>query len=304
MIIDKTDNTMKIDICSKDGFFSFRMSQSEKQSESISSQLETEKESSNKAPGEYRHTIYMHGPISYMEYPQLTSKDIYRNYWRCRDSEINNRWQRFLFLTVFMVLCFIFYGVAMKNLVDSLKTDTGSAGDLYRDVVNGISFFLCMIGVVLSYLWMMMAKASKAWCEIHERAISAIEVYGLKGCGEKKDIAYRSLDPTKLDNYLPPVKDDSLFTSHAGAFSIVGINWAIGFMALMIWSLLLAMHAILIGWHLAAIGGFLGAVIIVVSILYTLYKVVRCQTLASKTIKERTTPIDKTCLLPTICPFT
>lgn len=67
---------MKIDICSKDGFFSFSMSQSEKQSESISSQPETEKESSNKAPGEYRYTIYMHGPISYMEYPQLTSKDI------------------------------------------------------------------------------------------------------------------------------------------------------------------------------------------------------------------------------------
>lgn len=199
---------MKVDINSKADISSVVIPQSEKQSESTPSQSETDpskgtpkeapedgsKEppkdppekisegSKKEIPTEYKHTLYANGPISYMEHSELTSKDIYRNYWHCRNSEISNQWQRFFFLAVFMILCFTFYGVMVRDLANTLRTDTDKVTDLYWNVANGISFLLCVAGVVLSCLWIMMAKASKTWCGIYESAIAASETYGFEGC--------------------------------------------------------------------------------------------------------------------------
>lgn len=262
---------------------------------------ETPKNDSNESPKDPQeetlpkneHTVYVNGPISYREHSELTSKDIYHNYWHCRNSEINNQWQRFLFLAVFMILCFTFYGVVVRDLVGSLKIKNNEVTDLYRNVVNGISFLLCVAGVVLSCFWIMMAKASKAWYGIYENAIAAFETYNLKVYEKTTNIKYRSLNPTRLDGYTPPKKDNCLFTSHAGAFSTGGINWAIGFLAFIVWSLLLMMHAMLIGWNLAGIGGLLIAAIAAVIILWLLCRLVRFKALASEAIKENPIPSNK-----------
>lgn len=41
---------------------------------------------------------------------ELVLRDLYEQYWRCRDFEIKNLWQRSVFLGAFLILCFTGYG--------------------------------------------------------------------------------------------------------------------------------------------------------------------------------------------------
>ena len=40
----------------------------------------------------------------------LSIKELYAQYWHCRDFEIQNLWQRSIFLGTFLILCFTGYG--------------------------------------------------------------------------------------------------------------------------------------------------------------------------------------------------
>ena len=62
---------------------------------------------------------------------KLTSKDIYRAYWHCRDFEITHLWQRSVFLTAFIVLCFSAYGCLAADMLSALRMPTDTPSDTY-----------------------------------------------------------------------------------------------------------------------------------------------------------------------------
>lgn len=209
-----------------------------------------------------KHTLYISNSVPFIEDPTLTTKDIYRNYWRCRDLEINSGWKHFIFLAVLLVLCFTFYGTLAGGLIDSLKNAI-HVTDAYWYVVHGIFLLLCIVGNILSCLWIMMAKGSQARCKKYENAIIAFEGKSLKEKESYGEISYESLHPAAMgEKYIQPTMDCKLYTGNVGAFSVTKINWAIGFLTLIVWSLLMIVHAALIGWKLDGISGILIGVII------------------------------------------
>ena len=174
---------------------------------------------------------------------KIDIKDIHETFWRCRDFEIGHLWQRSIFLTAFLVLAFTAYGTVVSKLIDTLsKTDSSFL------ILNIISYVLALLGVVLSILWIKMGKGSKAWYEVYESAIGAIEKdkeYTTKEARQIGGFGYNS-----LPGYRDVELDNSLFSVKAGEYSVSKINIGIGQVFLVLWLLIAICHTIIIGINL------------------------------------------------------
>ena len=95
--------------------------------------------------------------------------------WRCRDFELKHLWQRSVFLSAFLILCFTAYGVLIVRMFDTIGMDKDAINnpELRFFMQNNVALVLCIIGAVFSAMWIMMAKGSKAWYERYERALNA-----------------------------------------------------------------------------------------------------------------------------------
>lgn len=227
--------------------------------------------------------------IEVAESIRLTTKDFYRTYWHCRDFELTHLWQRSVFLTAFLVICFSAYGFLAQDMLGSLKLPDRSGSNTalsenYWTIVHCAAIFIASIGFILSALWIMMAKGSKAWYEIYEAAIAAYE---------KNECYVDSIDPAakdiggfqyhQLKNYSNELKgvDDRWLNGAGGCYSPSKINWAIGVLMLGIWALVMLFHLVFLArisptfipWEL------LFAIIIIV-ILFWL-----CRKITSDTIR-------------------
>ena len=105
---------------------------------------------------------------------KLVLRDLYEQYWRCRDFEIKNLWQRSIFLGAFLILCFTGYGAFFSKAFFDKDNQL-----IYFDEecwkCHIFAMLIALLGVVFSRLWICLAKASKAWVEVYETAIRAIE---------------------------------------------------------------------------------------------------------------------------------
>jgi hypothetical protein len=144
-------------------------------------------------------------------------KMILDNLYRCRDLEINNLWQKGVFLGPFLVLCFTGYGFLLHELLGE-KT--------FSLKMNFLCIALCVVSATFSILWIYMFKGSKAQYELCERAISNYEQRELK-------IPYGYAMGTLRPDEIEFNKD--LFSTKAGKFSPSKINIVIGQVSLWIW---------------------------------------------------------------------
>jgi hypothetical protein len=103
-------------------------------------------------------------------------------------------------------------------------------------------------GLVLSILWIQMAKGSKRWYERYEKSICLIidDPYL-----ENRVFSFPHQPANKngipMHGYLIDADcDDSLFSTKAGYYSVSRVNIAIGQVALVIWRLLLILHTLLL----------------------------------------------------------
>lgn len=178
----------------------------------------------------------------------LSKRDFYEQYWRCRDFELTTLWQRSIFLGTFLILCFTGYGAYFGKAF--ISEDTCLALCCYDNLQNKIfehviADFLALIGMVSSMLWIAMAKGSKAWYERYENAIDAIEkemqstssTYEQFTCGFKcfNRLFYHE---TNLDEHI--------FSGKGGPFSPSKVNVALGQVALIIWSAIFCFHVFFI----------------------------------------------------------
>ena len=186
----------------------------------------------------------------FVERKYLSETDIYRELWHGRDFEITSLWQRSVFLGSFLVFAYTSYGLLWASL---MKEDIELAAFLISNTSNAIlvsigSISLCSFGLVISILWVQMAKGSKRWYERYERSIDLmINSSNL----EKRVFSFphqqRGEAGVPMHGYLEDADcNDSLLSQKAGRYSVSRINIAIGQVALVIWRMLLILHIVLL----------------------------------------------------------
>ena len=168
---------------------------------------------------------------------KITYSDIYKGLWECRDFELEHYWQRAVFLTAFLLACYAGYGTLIIQCVTAEKMQ------LPFQAVNGVAFVICMVGVLLSLLWIMMAKGSKAWYEKYESAISAfVERYKEKGAFEDDLGEIAGFGIMWCDEFVSQTRSDWLWNAFGGRYSVSRINVAIGHLSTLIWTGLVLLH--------------------------------------------------------------
>ncbi len=177
-------------------------------------------------------------PMSNSSQEKIGIKEMHNILWKCRDFEISHLWQRSVFLTAFLIATITFYGAVLSKLIEI----TNSMGPKFI-FLNIATLVICLLGSVFSTLWIKMAKGSKAWYEIYEKAIVAFERDSEFIDSKLKKIAafnypsHRNYEGFRLNN--------SLFAVRAGAYSVSKINIGIGQVFLVFWLTAYAIHWIL-----------------------------------------------------------
>lgn len=173
----------------------------------------------------------------------LSLRDMYGQICKNRDFEISLVWQRAIFLTAFLLGCFTAYGSVASTLFSKNCVWRPTSG------INTICFLITLVGIVISLLWIMMAKGSKAWYELYECAIKAFVVRYPTLCDpELVPVAqneWRTLiGRVKANN--ASIKECKrsrwFFSSGGGAYSVSRVNIFIGQFAFGIWFLLALSH--------------------------------------------------------------
>lgn len=181
----------------------------------------------------YETNVFAKGngmPIKVHTDSELTTKDIYYTLWRCRDFELSHLWQRSIFLSAFLLLCFTGYGVLI------LKIAEASEYSLNLHILGGI---LGVVAGVFSCMWIMMAKGSKAWYEKYEKDILAFENSHYIEENAKKIIT-ENHKRKDLD------LNNRLYSTKGGEYSPSRINIGIGIVSLAIWIIAFIFHLFMI----------------------------------------------------------
>lgn len=165
--------------------------------------------------------------------PNNTLCVIYKRLQENRKLEIQNLWQRSIFLATFLVLCFTGYGVLIGKMIDpKCCVCCACCVPCKIDYMDIIAIFISLVGIIMSILWIAMAKGSKAWQEVYEDAIGKIEEdlkipeqyrsENLKGNAAKRDM--------------------NIWSMRGGSYSPSKINIAIGQISFVIWILIFVTH--------------------------------------------------------------
>lgn len=156
---------------------------------------------------------------------EVSLKEIRDTFYKCRDFEISNLWQRAIFLSAFLVLCFTMYGYLVSVLLKEVSDKVL--------IVNEIACGVALLGIAFSMIWIMMAKGSKAWYEVYERRICEIEEEADLKIPEKYRMG-AACSPWELDS--------NLLTKKAGRYSVSKLNVMIGVVLLVAWLVIFAIH--------------------------------------------------------------
>ena len=172
---------------------------------------------------------------------KISLKDAYNELWHCRDFELKHLWQRSIFLGAFLLGAFAGYGKLVLQCCEK-----GNAFGLKN---NSVGFAIALIGLVLSLLWIMLAKGSKAWYERYESAICCFtQIAGLSEA-EHEDL-FDNIKTQKLvafaygkdfKQYSEPVSS-WLWNTKGGPYSPSKINIAIGHLSALFWLVAICFH--------------------------------------------------------------
>ena len=159
------------------------------------------------------------------EKKRVSHKELRESFYRLRDFEISNLWQRSIFLSALLVLFFSAYGFLVSKLLEEGSTNT----ILY----NEISAVLALFAISFSIIWIMMAKGSKVWYEVYERKICKIE--------QESDLQIAKEYQMGVD-IKPWDLDASIWINKAGSYSVSKLNIVIGRFLLYIWLSIFVFH--------------------------------------------------------------
>ncbi|RKW48185.1 MAG: hypothetical protein D8B41_00320 [Porphyromonas sp.] len=158
---------------------------------------------------------------------QVSLKEIRETFYKLRDFEISNLWQRSIFLSALLVLFFSSYGFLVSKLFEKEIENAL--------VIHELCCAIALLAIVFSIIWIMMAKSSKAWYEVYERRILDIE--------QEEDLNI----PLKYqmgEDCTPWSLDSNLLTTKPGRYSVSKLNTLIGIILMITWIMILIMHYI------------------------------------------------------------
>lgn len=165
--------------------------------------------------------------------------DLYKCFWKCRDLEIEHYWHRMVFMTAFLLACFAGYGGLLVAVI-------GLEGQKIPFVVaNGMLFAVTMAGIVISCLWLMMSKGSKAWYEEYEHLISAFQET-VRGKLDDSQKPFLTMDYYSIDGMTKADTNDFLWSTKAGGYSVSKVGIAVGHVSVVIWIVLAVLHCWLV----------------------------------------------------------
>ncbi|WP_373775993.1 RipA family octameric membrane protein [Porphyromonas loveana] len=158
---------------------------------------------------------------------QVSLKEIRETFYRLRDFEISNLWQRSIFLSALLVLFFSGYGFLVSKLFEK---------EIEKAlIIHELCCIIALLAIVFSIIWIMMAKGSKAWYEVYERRIYDIE--------QEKNLNIPS-DYQMGADCTPWSLDSSLITTKPGRYSVSKLNILIGIILMITWITILIAHYI------------------------------------------------------------
>ena len=158
---------------------------------------------------------------------QVSLKEIRETFYRLRDFEISNLWQRSIFLSALLVLFFSGYGFLVSKLFEKESKDFL--------IIHEVCCAVALLAIIFSIIWVMMAKGSKSWYEVYERRISEIE--------EEENFNIPE-DYRMGADCTPWSLDSNLFTTKSGRYSVSRLNILIGIILMITWTMILIVHYI------------------------------------------------------------
>lgn len=170
-------------------------------------------------------------PTAWNEDDKISPREIYDSLWRCRDFEISHLWQRSIFLTAFILMCFTGYATLIIE-----ATEKADATPIFY-ILCAATMIAALLGYTFSVLWVKMAKGSKLWYERYENTLYKIE----RDPKYSQCLVYESMDEDNLmHGSLQEANEpsDSLKSTSAGAYSVSRINVIIGQVLMCVWFLL------------------------------------------------------------------
>jgi len=160
--------------------------------------------------------------------------------WKCRENEIVHMWQRGAFLATFIVGAFTAYAKLLCHW----------HGDSIASAALAIA--ISTVGMLLSLLWIAMAKGSSAWYSIYERAISNLVKAYFKDVTDEQERLLVDVIGTKCPlvagcSFEENEKwSDSYWNGAGGRFSLPKINVAIGQLLFVAWFVITGCHLLLL----------------------------------------------------------
>lgn len=178
--------------------------------------------------------------------PSIRSLEVYDRLWATRDFELTTFWHRSVFLGAFLTLSYTGYGALCLKMLE-----TESLGAFWR-AGNLFAIGIACFGIIISALWVLMAKGSKAWYEWQETAISVF-VHDIAPGTAFERKAIREVAAFKIGweaafrkRWETVGKDTCYFSVNGGPFSVSKITICIGQLSLMGWSIVGVGHLALL----------------------------------------------------------
>lgn len=203
--------------------------------------------------------------------PEISYNDVYKRLWENRDFELERFWHRAVFVGTFLVLTFAGYGsLWLKALEKPMIT---AQWESFHFAAVGLACF----GITLSALWTLMAKASKAWYEWQEIAITTFVIHLTPRSAYPNNYVRQSAAfgigwlpdfnaEWKKNTYL----NNSFFTTAPGAFSVSRLTIVMGQLALIFWLVVGLSHTIAMFYDKQCVLSFLSKVMPITGFLLLL----------------------------------
>jgi bacitracin transport system permease protein len=192
---------------------------------------------------------------------KVTYKDVYESFRSPWLHEITILWQRAVMFGVFVALAYTGYGMVLGNALEK--------GACRWEAFNLVCIGLACFGMVMSLLWIIMMKGSKAWYERYEVALNAFIWEGSKHQGEifqdarSCELAREGmLGKWQEDGYPVDEKptDKDPLTGVAGRFSVSRATIVFGQVSFFLWMALAFLHSAALflgeGWMLRMTGAY------------------------------------------------
>lgn len=159
----------------------------------------------------------------------VSLKELRENFYKLRDLEIQNLWQR---ASIFAGLIGLFFAGYGYILVDKLR-GTFYLKDIFLHI---LCCGIAILAIIFSVIWIKMAKGAKAWFEVQERNITEIETEAELEIPQKYQMGNLSYPGRESE------PSNCIFSTSCGAFSVSKLNIIFGQVLLVIWSCICYLH--------------------------------------------------------------